>query len=463
MLLGPDDASVAVLADALATAGVVRPEDDVAGGVVALNDAVLQRDGAEWTGLFGPRPRGDDPAAAPGAGVGAEDLAQARGLLSRLGRDALALVADPRVAAVPGLWDEALRMEGMEPVFLLVLRDAKGVAAEMRGRGATSRARAHLLWTRRMLAAEAASRGARRVVVSLGALVDDPAGELDRIERRLDVRLPDRSWSASAALEARLDGVDPGAARPPPAGLGRELAPVTALWSHLAAAAQDSPENEDTPARTAAWFEDQARLLAPLLHDAVARAPRPAAAADPGEADALTARAEQAEARVDALNRERDLMPDRLREAQEAGRIAAARVEVLESALLVARRRAGETEATLQARASEADAERREARRTLALEQEAARVAQAEAEERLRSVEHEAQAERSGREAEFGRDRAQFAAEDEALRGQLALTAVELDATRTRARSLAARLDEMEARRSRPGLRAWLARRLSDG
>ncbi len=444
LLLSAPGSGADALRRALEACGAAPPVDGAA--VAALNDRALAAMGSGRDEPFGPRRRGGAPS--PPAPLSDE----VRALLRTAEPHApLLLLSDPGVTPLAGFWTAALEAEGWRVAAVVLVRAPGEAAAALSAEAGATRNRGLLLWASRMLEAERATRGGRRVVVALDRLLADPEVEFDRIERALALRLPRRTWDSAAEVEAALrDAHRPAAAAP---SLPEALAPLGAFADHLLAAAADEPGNADVPAETERWFTALAELAAPTSRRP--DAPEAAGPAQPAPSDA----------QLEAARREA---------AEAAGRAdaAEAQVTILQGALAVSRRRASEAETLLQARATEASAGEREARAALATAvagREAAAEALSQAHERLaeldgRLAEADARAEvltDTLRQADGALRRTSAELDDErgrhaGARERLALTGVANHAAQTRVRELERRLAAEEAERERR--RRWLPR-----
>lgn len=302
LMLGSHRSGAADLADVLTLAGVARAKGQAAGSdapdaatpIAGFSDRVLQQLDSGWSDLFGPR--------RPGSRLPIDTawVEEARGLIrSEYDGAALILLDEPRIAHLAELWKAALREEGYQLAFVVPVREPLQVAAALKSREGLTRNRALLLWTSYMLAAERASRGERRVFLSLEGLAADAEGVLDRLERKLALRLPRRTWDNAAEIEERLRVSAPLPAAPPATTLTGPLSPIRKLFDHLHAAAGDAPENEDVTAEVEAWFGDLEHALAPVLKQLER------------ETHALAARHQAVDALSAEARQQRDALADR--------------------------------------------------------------------------------------------------------------------------------------------------------
>ena len=169
-------------------------------GVSDLNDAILAARGSAWDDPFGgllALDAGDDEACfLPG---------MRRQLAANYSPRHPPVMKDPRISLLAPLWSRALREAGYEPIFVLMLRDPREVAASLNARNGLPFSRGLLLWASTMLAAERTTRGERRLVIGYDDLLADAPGALDRL-RRLVPGLLRESDEISGAPARLLDG-----------------------------------------------------------------------------------------------------------------------------------------------------------------------------------------------------------------------------------------------------------------
>ncbi len=150
-------------------------------------------------------------------------------------------VKDPRACRFVPLWTAALAELDCTPRYLIVCRHPDEVAASLMRRDGFSRDKSDLLWSDHMLAAEAATRDARRVFVGYAQLLESPTKELEKIAAELEVEWPADMDAASEELGEFLSGalrhhVAKGSDIPPRGRLGTI---VPRLWQALEAEASD--------------------------------------------------------------------------------------------------------------------------------------------------------------------------------------------------------------------------------
>jgi GT2 family glycosyltransferase len=263
VILGMHRSGTSMVAEALASAGVyvgedaelLRGQEDNPHGfweredVVALNEAILEANGAAW---YSP-PR-DTPEASDA------QRSEMAAILARLPRDRSWQLKDPRQVLTWPLWQESLG----DAVLVFVYRDPVAVATSLRRRNGFPLSMSFLLWEHYNRRALSALAGRDTAALSYEAVARDPAGTLSALLGRL------------AALGVACDtALDPAVFD---ASLGRsageagssERALLTESQRQLAACceavAAGDPLPALPPADARAWSQlaDMASAMAPL-------------------------------------------------------------------------------------------------------------------------------------------------------------------------------------------------------
>lgn len=160
-------------------------------GIVELNDRILGTLGLAW----------NDPLSLPEgwtASAEAQTLAQElRALLTAdFAAASLPMVKDPRICRLLPLWLPLLRSAGLEPRFLIVVRNPLEVERSLAARNGFPAARSYLLWLRHMLDAERFTRGLPRAFLSYEQVLVDwrnylkPAWQQLQLPWPTDTRVP---------------------------------------------------------------------------------------------------------------------------------------------------------------------------------------------------------------------------------------------------------------------------------
>lgn len=167
--------------------------------IADTNEEVLLRMGSVW----------DDVLIKPDGWWQREELrpfaAKMRGYIRRdFSQSPLWAIKDPRVCRLLPWWLEIFRAEGIAPHFLFVVRSPDDVYGSLKRRDGFSRDKSFMLWMLHYLEAEAGSRGYPRSFTSFDQFLEDPQGELRRVERQLGLDFPVSVEAASACLEQFL-------------------------------------------------------------------------------------------------------------------------------------------------------------------------------------------------------------------------------------------------------------------
>lgn len=116
----------------------------------------------------------------------------------------LLLVKEPRICLLLDLWLPALQALRLLSATLLVLRRPGEAIASLTQRSKLPERHGAALWLGSMLAAERATRGCRRCVLSYDALVSDWRGVLSQAGREIELAWPTAIERAAAPIESFL-------------------------------------------------------------------------------------------------------------------------------------------------------------------------------------------------------------------------------------------------------------------
>jgi glycosyltransferase involved in cell wall biosynthesis len=108
------------------------------------------------------------------------------------------LLKDPRICVLLPLWNELFDEHGIEPGFVLAVRNPLEVAASLSARDGLAHSQGLLLWLHHSLEAERHTRGRRRAFVSYDAMLEDWRSETEAIARRIGVDWPKADDPATA-------------------------------------------------------------------------------------------------------------------------------------------------------------------------------------------------------------------------------------------------------------------------
>ncbi len=208
--------------------------------IYGFHQRLLEAVGVTWDDLRSPRLE-------PGAPLFDEQAGELAGLLRRcFGGGPMWAVKDPRACRFVPLWSAALAELGCTPRYLVIFRHPDEVAASLRRRDRFSRDKSDLLWANHYLAAEAATRGARRVFCGYAELLKSPVRELTRIAAALGVEWPTSDGEVAEELREFL-----GKGLRHHVACGSEITPrgrlgtiVPRLWQTLKGAASATPDED---------------------------------------------------------------------------------------------------------------------------------------------------------------------------------------------------------------------------
>lgn len=139
----------------------------------------------------------------------AEPLRRASARLAGIARDRVVegrpwVVKDPRISRLVPMWLAALDQAGVEPGFVLCLRDPAEIAASLGRRDGLSPAHCELLWLRYVVESELHTRGRRRAFVRYPDLLDDWRPAMAAVARDLSLEWPIAPEAAAAAIDSFL-------------------------------------------------------------------------------------------------------------------------------------------------------------------------------------------------------------------------------------------------------------------
>lgn len=157
-------------------------------GIVATNDEILASAESHWEDWNRFNPQWYASEKYPPA------LEKARRALRTSFDEApLFLLKDPRICRIIPFWIDVLKEEGVEPLFLLCMREPAHVAASLASRDGMEHGYSLLLWLRYSLEAEAATRGRNRATCMFDQLLGDWVALVARIGEELGISWPRQS------------------------------------------------------------------------------------------------------------------------------------------------------------------------------------------------------------------------------------------------------------------------------
>jgi O-antigen biosynthesis protein len=153
-------------------------------GVVDIHATLLGKLGMTW----------DDPRRLPDDYLNSDAARDAVTALVTLLRDDFAAkplwgVKDPRMCRFVPLWREVFDALNARPGYVLLLRHPLEIVRSLHQRDHMTQSRGLLLWLRHMLEAEAASRGAARILLRYDDLMGDWKSVAERISATLEIPL----------------------------------------------------------------------------------------------------------------------------------------------------------------------------------------------------------------------------------------------------------------------------------
>src|SRR5437870_5378082 len=184
---------------------LAEPQPDNAKGywepleIVQLHDQLLEALGSSWDDVGSLAASWID---SPPAQVFAERLGQLVG--ANFGESPLFVLKDPRICRLIPIWLRILGGIGVEPSFVLPVRNPLEVAESLRAREGFSIAKSLLLWLRHVLDAERDTRARPRAFLSYERLLRDWMGELARASTELELAWPRFADPARAEIESFL-------------------------------------------------------------------------------------------------------------------------------------------------------------------------------------------------------------------------------------------------------------------
>jgi len=168
--------------------------------MVALNDRILAAFDSSWDDVF--TLRAADHAAALKSTFQGEAKAFVK---ANYGAADLLVIKDPRASVLAPFWREALTDSGIEPLYVIMVRNPLAVAQSLSKRNAFSTQKSVLLWTSYMLAVERDTRGSDRLFVDYDAMLDDWRTALAAVESALGQALPRTADEAAADIDGFLN------------------------------------------------------------------------------------------------------------------------------------------------------------------------------------------------------------------------------------------------------------------
>jgi hypothetical protein len=199
-----------------------------------LNDAILRRHGST---MYDPTLRLQEEGRFD-AEEKAACIAEIGAFLTTLPAAPLVVIKDPQITLLSGVWFEAARLAGFDPVAVIAVRHPQEVMASFAVYVRASPEFWSALWLKYTLVAERDTRGLPRVFVEYPNLLDDWRREVKRISAALAIDLDTRDEGAiEEFLEQDLRHQRHGG--PVTALFGTDW--MSSVYEELRAAARDEP------------------------------------------------------------------------------------------------------------------------------------------------------------------------------------------------------------------------------
>ncbi|WP_327194213.1 sulfotransferase family protein [Novosphingobium lindaniclasticum] len=168
--------------------------------IMALNDEILHSAGSRWDDWLEVNPSWyESPVAKKFVQHGVAALRE------EYGESPLFVFKDPRNCRLVPYWFDVFSQSHIAPLTVIALRNPLEVVASLELRDQQPRDYAILLWLRHVLDAEHYTRGKVRAVLSYDNLLNNWAGEAERLQTLLGVTWPRFSPLSSLDVEAFLD------------------------------------------------------------------------------------------------------------------------------------------------------------------------------------------------------------------------------------------------------------------
>jgi O-antigen biosynthesis protein len=152
----------------------------------AINEQLLQYLGSAWDRLVPEWKFIESDATIGALRVQAAQLIVAK----KLEHGRLWGFKDPRTARLLAFWQQVIRSCGFAPSYLIAIRNPLSVALSLQKRDQMPAEKCYLLWIQHVLPAILDTEESPRVLVDYDLLVQDPAGQLSRIAKVLNIDAP---------------------------------------------------------------------------------------------------------------------------------------------------------------------------------------------------------------------------------------------------------------------------------
>ncbi len=295
--------------------------------IVAQDDALLDRLGADWKSVALLAAADLEDASHAEAAAAARDLLAAR--VARTGRFAC---KDPRMPRVLPFWQRCIRDLGLADGYVIAVRHPAAVVASLTARDSLEPRRSAWLWLVHLACSLAYTRGRPRVVVDYDRMLAAPERELARIAGAFGVPAPGPGEPALAEFRDRFLSADLRHAHFDSDDLDPAAWPPLVPEAHaLAVRLAGSSAGVDAAAGDIDALWQRLQAYAPLL-DYAGSVERAADGAARHEAEAAQARIHVADLEATLAAKDADLVAVRAHAtatSEEAGRYARSLREAL--------------------------------------------------------------------------------------------------------------------------------------
>lgn len=122
----------------------------------------------------------------------------------RFSKYALWGVKDPRLCRLLDFWQPIFQSVGIAESYVIVIRNPLSVAKSLWARNGFSAEKSHLLWLQHFLPALGRTHGKPRVVVDFDKLMENPAFQLGRVAKHLDLPINDSTARTIARFSSEF-------------------------------------------------------------------------------------------------------------------------------------------------------------------------------------------------------------------------------------------------------------------
>ena len=166
--------------------------------VVELNDEILRELGRSW----------NDCRSVPAVteSIRRKFMPKIKSILEAANvGDGVFVLKDPRLSLLPSLWIDGAREVGLEPAFLIALREVEASANSIIRRDGLSEEAATSIVLRYLLDAELGTRDVTRAFLEIEKLIEDPVREFMRVQTELGIVWPAAPDAKAGSLREFLD------------------------------------------------------------------------------------------------------------------------------------------------------------------------------------------------------------------------------------------------------------------